>query len=90
MDLDPAAYDLLSDWWVSGNGTDGDHQLVLTFLESVADGSWRDRWFREPYLATKYGSEAHVVQPRPGLRLIVVLDFDGEPGVMQLLGIDAE
>jgi hypothetical protein len=41
-------------------------------------------------VAPVFGSEQPVVQLRAGLRLVVVLDAGGEPGLVQILAILAD
>ena len=91
MKLDDESLNRLTEWILdSPHGTDGDNQLIKEFVATLIDGSWRDRWFRERDVAPVFGSEQHVVQLRAGLRLVVVLDAGGEPGLVQILAILAD
>ena len=67
------------------SGTDGDQQLVMGFIASLQDDSYRWRCDRD--IAPEYGSEQHVVRLRDGLRLVLVLDYNGDPGVVQVASV---
>lgn len=92
MHLERESLDRLTTWVLYGHttGTDGDVQLVTEFLRTIEDGSWRDRWHRIEDLAHEHGSEQWVVELRPGLRLVLLLDYDGDPDLAQVLSISAD
>jgi hypothetical protein len=83
--IDEESINGLTHWLASAlDVQEGDRQLILAFVESLRDGSWRDRWSRVRDAAPAYGSEQHVLTLRDGLRLVIVLDYNGVPGAVQV------
>lgn len=88
MDIDGASLDKL-DTWVRGHEVqEGDLGRVLDFLRSVEDGTWLQRWYIDTDLtAPLTASAAYVIHLRPGLRLVVYLNYDGIPNIMHVPSI---
>jgi hypothetical protein len=88
VELEGESLERLTEWILhSPHGTDGDNQLIMDFISTLVDGSWKERWHRQRDLAPRFGSEQHVVELRVGLHPVLVLDYDGEPGLVQVLAI---
>jgi hypothetical protein len=85
VELDEYSLELLADWL---NGSvdrqEGDRERILEFVDRLDDGSWCGRWFSQRDIASMHGSQQHVLHLREGLRLVLVLDFDGQPDVMHV------
>lgn len=85
VELDRESLDRLTHWILyDPSGRDGDRRLVMEFIASVNDGSWSGRWHRVRDVAPQYGSSQYVVELRDGLQLVIVLDYEADPGVMQV------
>ena len=85
MEIDRESLERLTVWILSDpSGREGDRQLIMEFLTSVSDGSWPTRWHRTQNLAPEHGSYEYVVHLRDGLQLVIVLDYEAEPDLMQV------
>lgn len=73
---------VLADWGSLASGED--RHRMAEVLESLADGTWRDRWFWQPYPGDRGLRE---IRPRDGLHVFVREEPDEAAGV-SFLDID--
>lgn len=88
MFLQEESLEKLTDWLLNSPlRLEGDHELVMEFVRRIPDESWRTRWRTIRDVAPQHGSAQYVVFLREQLRLVIVLDVNGNPGVMQVRSI---
>lgn len=79
---------VLADWWDSGRPREGDQQLVMELLRSIADGTWRRRWHPPEDLANNQpGLPVMAFRPRETLVVIVRFSPNGDSPIVKLINI---
>ncbi|MFF4413866.1 hypothetical protein ACFYY8_15145 [Streptosporangium sp. NPDC001559] len=86
--LQAGSEQILARWWESAKPKEGDQQLVCEVLRTIADGTWRDRWYPPEDLANDQPVlPVRAFRPRDSLVILVRFWPAEDPPEFELINI---